>query len=53
MLHSQCKSCARTTWLNNSWYCNKCNKTDIKVDIDKIVNKIIKLLKNDYLFDMG
>lgn len=52
MLHGQCKGCARTTWLNDNWYCNNCNKTDAKVDINKIVNKIIRLLKNDYLFDV-
>lgn len=65
MLHGQCKGCARTTWLNDNWYCHKCdsnlkenqiNKYEYKMefeskieDLHRILNVISDMLANDEL----
>ena len=65
MLHGQCKGCARTTWLNDKWYCNKCNnnlkenqmnKYEYKIefesdfkDLHRILNVINNILSNSEL----
>lgn len=65
MLHGQCKGCVRTTWLNDNWYCYKCdnnlkenqmNKYEYKIefesdfkDIPEVINKINSILVNSEL----
>lgn len=65
MLHGQCKGCARTTWLNDNWYCYKCdnnlkenqmNKYEYKIefesdfkDLYRVLNVINNILANSEL----